>query len=170
MKTIIFCRVLSGYGSLGLILLIHNLLGSHCRIADTYDLPVTVLRQESGRLHQRLGMGINGADIGKFGSLKSHQCIFDSDNLLPHNIIIKFYQQIIHLAYDTGRGILDRQNCKIRHSLLDRHHGVPPGVHVKTADSFAKEGFHGPLAVRSVRSLEYHPCMVKSHVFHLGKR
>lgn len=103
--------------------------------------------QITAALLQRLGMGAHQLKIRKGNAGKSHQHVIRPDNLLSHDVVLIFHQQIIDIRHDPRRGVFYGEDGVIRLSLRYGLHGVLPGFHMKTVHFRTEIGVHGREAV-----------------------
>ena len=114
-------------------------------------------------------MGIDRPDLFHLRSRKPQQAVFDPDDLLAHDEILKLHQKIVDLVHDPRRGILNGENGEIRPSLLNGTEGVPEAVHMEAADVFPEITDHRRLGKSALRSLKDHPCPVHIQLRHGDK-
>ena len=139
------------------------------RIVRHADLAPIVLREESRALHQRLRMGVYRPDLLLLCPRNRQQTMFDADDLLPDDIILKFHQQIIDLTDDPRRGIRDPLPGNIGPALRDRRHGIAECIHMETLDLIPEKLPHGSLRIRTFRPLIHHSGILKIQTVHSDK-
>ena len=96
--------------------------------------------------------------------------MFYLNDLFPHDVVLKLRQKVIDLVDDPRRGVLDRKHRVIRAALLDRTHGIPETVHMKTVDPISEIPLHRQLGIGSLRSLKDHSRLSGLESVHRNKR
>ena len=92
------------------------------------------------------------------------------DDLFSHNIVFKLHQKIIDLTDHACRGIFYGEHGKISTSLIDCHHRIPEGIHMKAVDLIPEILMHGSLGIGSFRSLKYHSRLLRFQTVHFDER
>ncbi len=115
-------------------------------------------------------MGVHRPDVLYLRPRHPQQAVLDLDDLLPHDIILILLEQVIYLADDPCRGILDGKHSKVRAALIDGIHGVPEAVHMEAVDALPEILRHGRLGVGSLRPLEHHPGLSHIQRVHADER
>ncbi len=152
-KPVNLCRIGAADRRLGGILVFQDLLCRNRRIDHADLLPVRILVQKTGSLHQGFRLGIDPPDLIQVRPRKSGQSMPHRKDRLSYDIVFKFHQKVIDLCHRSRRRILDRQHRIIRRSVLDGLHGVPEGPHMEVIAAFPKIFQHGRLSVGAFYSL-----------------
>ena len=151
-----FSRVTARNGSLCRVFLISDFLGSGSGIVPLHLLPVPVLFQELPALHQRLGMGVDRADMGKGCAGKSHEHMLTGNDLLAHDHMVVLCEQVVNILDNTGCGIFNGEYGKVSFFHPDGLHGILPGIHRKAFDLRSEKSVHGGKTVGTLHALEHH--------------
>ena len=120
-------------------------------------------------LHQPLRVGKYRLDIRNFRVRHPEKRMLHRNNLLAHNIIIIFFQQVVAVIDNTRRGILDGQHCVIRHTLRNGVHGIPPPLHMEMVHILTEKCEHGLLGIGALHALVNHPDIFLLQLIHHNK-
>ena len=111
-------------------------------------------------------MGKYGGNIRKLRLRKTQKRMVDRDEILRHNVIMVFDQQVVIIADRPRRGILDGQDRVIGPAGLDLLHGVFPELHVISVHITAKILQCGFMAVCTFHSLVHYTDSLQGKLLH----